>query len=88
LLNKARFYASGGIVLIKLLEFAKRYPIPAFAILGLFVGALFHWPLDKSSLGQHRDDILRKAASVEQLSSYPATQALLQKAEEKKLGGS
>ena len=32
------------------------------------------------------DDILRKAASVEQLSSHPAAQALLQKAEEKKLG--
>jgi cation transport ATPase len=52
LLNKARFYDSVGIVLTKLLEFAKRYPIPAFAILGLFVGALFHWPLNQSSLGQ------------------------------------
>ncbi|MGA9154329.1 MAG: hypothetical protein WBZ36_27415 [Candidatus Nitrosopolaris sp.] len=31
------------------------------------------------------DDILRKAAGVEQLSSHPATQALLQKAEERKL---
>ena len=51
MLNKPRFYASLGI-LAKLLELAKRYPIPAFAILGLFVGALFHWPLDQSSLGQ------------------------------------
>jgi heavy metal translocating P-type ATPase len=32
------------------------------------------------------DDILLKAASVEQLSSHPAAQALLQKAEERKLG--
>jgi hypothetical protein len=40
------------LVVNKLLLFAKRYPIPAFAILGLFVGALFHWPLDQSSLGQ------------------------------------
>jgi heavy metal translocating P-type ATPase len=32
------------------------------------------------------DDILRKAASVEQLSSHPAAQALIQKAEERKLG--
>jgi len=52
LLNNARFYASIDIVLPKLIEFVKRYPIPAFAILGLFVGALFHWPLDQSSLGQ------------------------------------
>jgi cation transport ATPase len=32
------------------------------------------------------DDILLKAASVEQLSSHPAAQALIQKAEERKLG--
>ena len=32
------------------------------------------------------DDILLKAASVEQLSSHPAAKALLQKAEERKLG--
>lgn len=32
------------------------------------------------------DDILRKAAGVEQLSSHPAAQALLHKAEERKLG--
>jgi heavy metal translocating P-type ATPase len=39
-------------VVNNLLGFAKRYPIPAFAILGLFVGTLFHWPLNQSSLGQ------------------------------------
>jgi heavy metal translocating P-type ATPase len=53
LLNKAHdYYVSFSIVVNKLLEFAKRYPIPAFAILGLFVGTLFHWPLNQSSLGQ------------------------------------
>jgi heavy metal translocating P-type ATPase len=40
------------LVVNKLLLFAKRYPIPAFAISGLFVGTLFHWPLNHSSLGQ------------------------------------
>lgn len=52
MLNKAHFYASVGIVITKLLEFAKRYPIPAFAISGLFVGALFHWPLNQFILAQ------------------------------------
>jgi len=53
LLNKAHdYYVSVSKVVNKLLEFAKRYPIPAFAILGLFVGTLFHWPLNQSSLGQ------------------------------------
>ena len=53
MLNKAKnFYASVSIVNTKLLEFAKRYPIPAFAISGLFVGTLFHWPLNQSSLGE------------------------------------
>jgi heavy metal translocating P-type ATPase len=40
------------LVVNKLLLFAKRYPIPAFAISGLFVGTLFHWPLNHSGLGQ------------------------------------
>jgi cation transport ATPase len=53
MLNKAQnFYASIGVVITKLLGFARRYPIPAFAIAGLIVGALFHWPLEQSSLGQ------------------------------------
>ena len=53
MLNKAQnFYASVSIIITKLLEFAKRYPVPAFAISGLFVGTLFHWPLNYSSLGQ------------------------------------
>ena len=45
-------------------------------------------PLESSSRDNsiNTDDILRKAASVEQLSSHPAVQALLQKAEERKLG--
>jgi len=49
-------------------------------------------PFDKGSLSKstnnhiNTDDILRKAASVEQLSSHPSAQALLQKAEERKLG--
>ena len=33
-----------------------------------------------------KDDILHKAASIEQLSSHPAAQALVRKAEERKLG--
>jgi heavy metal translocating P-type ATPase len=53
LLDKAHdYYVSVSRVVDKLLEFAKRYPIPAFAILGLFVGTLFHWPLNQSILGQ------------------------------------
>jgi len=53
LLNKAHdYYVSVSKAVNKLLEFAKRYPIPAFAILGLFVGTLFHWPLNQSNLGQ------------------------------------
>jgi hypothetical protein len=46
-------------------------------------------PFDSSSNRNNdinSDDILRKAASVEQLSSHPAAQALLRKAEERKLG--
>jgi cation transport ATPase len=53
LLNKAHdYYVSVSKAVNKLIEFAKRYPIPAFAILGLFVGTLFHWPLNQSNLGQ------------------------------------
>ena len=53
MLNKAHdYYVSVSKAVNKLLEFAKRYPIPAFAILGLFVGTLFHWPLNQSNLGQ------------------------------------
>ncbi|MDQ6862936.1 MAG: heavy metal translocating P-type ATPase [Thermoproteota archaeon] len=53
MLNKAHdYYVSVSKVVNKLLEFAKRYPIPAFTISGLFVGTLFHWPLNQSSLGQ------------------------------------
>jgi heavy metal translocating P-type ATPase len=53
LLNKAyNSCISVSKVVNNLLGFAKRYPIPAFAILGLFVGTLFHWPLNQSSLGQ------------------------------------
>jgi cation transport ATPase len=36
----------------KLVEFTRRYPIPALAISGLVVGALFHWPLNQSAIGQ------------------------------------
>ncbi len=43
------------IVFVKLFQFSKRYPLPAFALLGLFVGAIFHWPLNQQlqpNLGQ------------------------------------
>jgi P-type E1-E2 ATPase len=43
-------------------------------------------PFDSGGQSRSIDDILLKAASVEQLSSPPAAQALLQKAEERKLG--
>jgi heavy metal translocating P-type ATPase len=45
-------------------------------------------PFDSSSSNNdiNTDDILLKAASVDQLSSHPAAQALLQKAEQRKLG--
>ena len=43
-------------------------------------------PIRSANSHINTDDILRKAASVEQLSSHPAAQALLQKAEERKLG--
>ena len=39
-----------------------------------------------NNTNNNTDDILRKAASVEQLSSHPAAQALIKKAEEMKLG--
>jgi heavy metal translocating P-type ATPase len=43
------------IVFVKLFQFSKRYPLPAFALLGLFVGTIFHWPLNQQlqpNLGQ------------------------------------
>ena len=46
------FYFSVKEFINKLAEFTRRYPIPALAILGLVVGALFHWPLNQSAIGQ------------------------------------
>jgi cation transport ATPase len=46
------FYTSVDNAVNKLIEFTKRYPVPAFAISGLFVGSFFHWPLYQPILGQ------------------------------------
>jgi len=46
------FYTSVDNAVNKLIEFTKRYPVPAFAISGLFVGSFFHWPLYHPILGQ------------------------------------
>ena len=40
------------IAVNKQIEFTKRYPVPAFAISGLFVGSFFHLPLYHPILGQ------------------------------------
>jgi hypothetical protein len=46
------FYTSVNNAVNKLVEFTKRYPVPAFAISGLFVGSFFHWPLYQPILVQ------------------------------------
>ena len=51
--KKARYlYTSVREFVNKVAEFARRYPIPAFATLGLLIGASFHWPLNQSAIGQ------------------------------------
>ena len=45
-------YTSVNNAANKQIEFTKRYPIPAFAMSGLFVGSFFHWPLYQPILGQ------------------------------------